>query len=237
MNTVNLPFYYRLLTPGEQVIYNQILVSLTAYKGRIMFDSPQHWATVKRIVDSLHLDRPAELFHVHFTRYELMKRGGDIVGVNFQMLCDQTMIDEIRHELKRITKTLHKRLQKINRIEEKFLEIVQFVASTTSYRKSGNFFTDHTLAGPVICEAVCEGLAMYFQYLCEGEGLKACIVFGTKGGGVKPNHAWNKVYLGSQIRYVDMTTCLRSKRITGSVFRTKEELLNEGYVFSHYLSS
>lgn len=68
-----------------------------------------------------------------------------------------------------------------------------------------NLYRVHFLEGAILDNiAVCDGYSKAFELLCRIEGIYAITVYGTAGAD-NQGHAWNKVYIDSDWRFVDAT--------------------------------
>lgn len=95
---------------------------------------------------------------------------------------------------------------------EKTHMIYDYIISTVTYDdamlelkelSSTALYRAHFLEGAILDQvAVCDGYSKAFELLCSIEGIDVITVYGKTG---KTGHAWNKVYVDSDWRFVDAT--------------------------------
>ena len=133
-----------------------------------------------------------------------------------------------------MAKEICQKLEAKESTEAKYLEIIRAVVNTTVYNRTGNYYLDHSISGPLLIHTgVCEAYAKLFLILCQKAELPCCVVFGDKKGN---GHAWNMVQIDEVKYYVD-PTALRNKKLTAEcAFRTRGELVESGYVFNYHVT-
>ncbi len=225
-------YYRNLLTPEEQELYKAIVNGLLRYETAISFrHCRDEIATVRKVVHAIHRDHP-ELFYVDFWKFELLRATFLCPSqVRFRMLLDEK-------QTKAVARTLAARAAALQRVsdpamdrEQRYYMIIKNITNTTVYRDSGSNFWSHTAGGAALGgEAVCEGVAKLFLFLCQQNQLPCAFINGTLHGG---RHAWNMVETKDGIRYVDVTMLLNGASRYGpfpaGLFKTEEQLCRAGY--------
>lgn len=224
--------YYRsLLSPSEQGIYKDIVTGLLDRRGSIFIKQAAQIERVRKIVNSVHLDRP-DLFYVDFWHYQLTQSllpSG--VFLHFRMMLDSGLSTAVMNALNAKAAQLQRAARKKSSREEIYFMIAKEIATTTKYVDSNNAFWEHTVAGPGLAHrAVCEGIAKMFLFLCQRFDVPCAIITGTSNG---VPHAWNMIELNGGRKYIDVTSVLQTispyTLVPAALFKSEQTLRRNGY--------
>lgn len=206
-------YYRKLLTLDEQRAYDQLADALARlqFTVRLPIPAPDN---LSRVFTALRYDHPERTFYIDFnTAVGITRRSlfGGFTTVKVEPLFS---VPEIQQKLELVaayTRRIQQRRQALGVCGEREIAhwLHDVLASAIHY---GGMDRPEafTLLGAVEGEAVCEGIAVLYKYLCSIFGVHSFVVIGhlESDGSISDsenNHAWNIVHIGSQNLFVDVT--------------------------------
>lgn len=206
-------YYRKLLTSDEQRAYDQLADALARLQFTVKLPllAPD---ALSRVFTALRYDHPERTFYIDFNTavgFTCRSLFGGSTTVKVEPLFSPP---ELRQKLELVaayTRRIQQRGQALGLCSERELAhwLHDVLASGIHYggMERPEAFT---LLGAVEGEAVCEGIAVLYKYLCSIFGVHSFVVIGhLEGNGSvsepENNHAWNIVHMGSQNLFVDVT--------------------------------
>ena len=224
-------FQYYTLDTKQKEIYNKIctaiqttqnVVNLKRYRldfetvwqiyQKVIADNPQYFWVSKFITYTEISENGKSLFvdlYISYTDGEITDTFDN--KANLSVMADRKKIQTQIEELNNLTENILSNIPSTAPDIEKEKLIHDAVLSTVSYDYSGINISPSRENYPRIwdiygalshSQAVCEGYAKLFQYLCYQVGINANYVCGTSEG---QGHAWNVVKLNGNWYFVDVT--------------------------------
>lgn len=193
-------YYYELLSPEEQALYDKILEGIKECEADIEIGaaSPED---VKQIVQMIYAEHP-EIFWSGEWRS---------VSINGQMTISfeyQYTASEIKDRQAEIENSVTSFLEKAQGMEseyEKIKSVYEYILDTVEY-VAGCADNQNLYSSLVNHESICAGYTRGTQYLLQRLGIQAIYVGGmADGNGGWGNHAWNIVRCGKNYYQVDST--------------------------------
>ena len=200
-------YFRNQLSRPKQKVYDQLFTNMANMVNHIAI-SPLPVADIKEIIRYILLDNPA-LFYVNLYCFH----------VRTTPLCSNVQIDyfnskaEAQIVLKKMKLWIEQIKNKTTNLcpWDKSITIYDMLGATVCYR-DGNNFAPHTLYGAVVDHnAVCEGIAKAFKFLCDNANIPCIVVVGTLSDGTsEEKHAWNMIQLDGKWGHVDLTPDISS---------------------------
>lgn len=197
-----LPYHYSTLSDTEKKVYLQLRKAAINHEDSV------------EVNYSLKKDRVRYLVDIIFYEDAL---AFNVKGVSYGISSKKTVFD-ISYSFNQ--KSAEKMMNKMDAVAEKVIS--KFTEKTTTYNKIlyiHDYIIDHTVYddslnsahsayGAMISgQAVCEGYARAFGYICAKAGIKTVNVVGTATDdkGHTEKHMWNRVYYNKQWYDIDLT--------------------------------
>ena len=227
-------YYYNVLSPTHQQIYEQILDGYTKHMTDIAISGKCNITKLKKINEYLLFDHH-KLFYVG-KKYQFKRHDGITISIhglaNFQISKPFSLpiiywpywdieifypsynysLSEANKIQKQIDAELNAVLQPIatsvTEIIDKEKAIYEYLVQNTKCNlKEGEIeHTNYSIVGPFLKKlAVCEGYAKAFKYLCDVINFFCIVVCGIGLIGSSEEHAWNIVKIGRAYYHVDVT--------------------------------
>ncbi len=113
--------------------------------------------------------------------------------------------------------------------EQKAKWLHHYLTLNVSYANTG--IDAHNLVGVVRDkEAVCEGIAKAYKFLCDLAGVPCIVVSGNVDGEA---HGWNKIWLNGRPSFVDVTNSLPGHKFAGKFLLSVNDIRN--YIWNQQL--
>lgn len=204
-------YYYSKLTPLLCGVLNNIIGKLQKHESVITIISPSVTAEqIGELFDIIDKDFP-EIFFIDIKKSPIeIAVYGAVKKITVNYLYDIKETQHIQMEIQQIsTKIIPPEILSDSILKREKI-IHDYLADKVVYHYNSRDTMDYTIVGPILNgQAICEGYAKAFKYICEQSQLNCLVVSGralnSKTGKIE-NHAWNIIYIGDgEYVHVDVT--------------------------------
>lgn len=196
-------YFYSKLNDTEKKVYEKVLSSLAAYKGRIILVGSYSGVDFQKVFSSLHDDIP-EFFYVDFSAVSIvMAQYQTIITVKF--LYSHKECERMKLRLADVVNSIKIETQ---HGDDKEKIIHDYLIQNVKYSSDLYGEEAHNVCGALLDHsAVCEGYARAFKLLCDEMDIPCIVISGMSDNpeGKNEKHAWNIVRKGKANFHIDVT--------------------------------
>lgn len=193
-----LPYYYSLMSEKEQGWYLQMREAVINKKSSVKIKGSLTEDTIVKLANTM--------FYYDVLTFNLKNISGGVfysnsVEINFEYNFSKESYDKMLSAMDKTANAVIKKFDEDTSSYTKIKYIHDYLIKKTEYVEDAK--TAHYAYGAMARgEAVCEGYAHAFAYICRKAGIKTVNVIGRAGG---ESHMWNKVYYNKKWYNVDVT--------------------------------
>lgn len=216
-NFTGRAWYYNLTTE-EKTVYDELFHGLLNLQFEIKGPDLLSVSSLDRALTALFYDNPTIGCYTKFDSMVATRTGDGTALYRFEPLYQGPMLERHLAGIKgRLDKIVEKKqLLGIDSPRETLEWIYAQATLATCYREAGE--NSHTANGALYGAAVCEGISLYFELVCQALEIPCRVVVGhlrkrENDDPTAANHAWNLVYVAGTQLYVDVTHDLRQSSL------------------------
>lgn len=193
-----LPYYYSLLSEKEQGWYLQMREAVINKKSSVKIKGSIKEDTINKFANTM--------FYYDVLTFNLKNISGGAIyansaEINFEYNFSKESYDKMLAAMDKTANSVIKKFDEDTSTYTKIKYIHDYLIKKTEYVEDAK--TAHYAYGAMAKgEAVCEGYAQAFAYICRKAGIRTVNVIGRAGG---ESHMWNKVYYNKKWYNVDVT--------------------------------
>ncbi|MBR1709006.1 MAG: hypothetical protein IJ719_09290 [Clostridia bacterium] len=226
-------YHYFHLSVAQRQIYQRIL---TIPPGHSVDASVPALCTKDECTAAIlaaHYDRPEIVWLYWWKQYRTVNLFGRVKSFHLDASIGEAetfhCLSLLREKRDALRQTISEKWDE----DRKYRKIADTIATPFSYRFTNNYTYDHSLLGPLLHNTgVCEGVSLYFHYLCLSCNLPSVVISG-KYGNTSDEHAWNMIRIQGQNYYLDLTSLSNHvhtyHRYPSPMFYTQEQMIEAGY--------
>jgi len=195
-------YWQSKLNDDERLLYSQLLKTSDLHLSSLTLSSPLRSEAVNRVLDFFLLDHPENFWWGR--GYTLSGIEPRVNSVSLTLLYSETEIAAMQREIDGTVDEIFSLLPENADEYETALFLHDWLCRNVSYtsasEKDGSVYSLYGALAEK--QAVCEGYAEAFLYLCRKAGIPCLCVTGKAEGN---NHKWNAVCLNGEWSFTDVT--------------------------------
>ncbi|MGN0666076.1 MAG: transglutaminase domain-containing protein [Huintestinicola sp.] len=197
------PYSYYELTAKQQAIYDRITCAMLDCKSKISFEITDK-VTFQEVFDTYQTIYNDEyrLYYISPTiEYMTQNYDGEsfIISMSLNYTYSKDKVKEMQEKLAEAEKQVLSGISSSMSDYEKVKYLHDYIIRSCAYNESNDMNTVYgTLVGK---EALCQGYAHTFSYLCSKIGLESVTVLGV----ANEEHMWNLVKMDGDWYHIDLT--------------------------------
>jgi hypothetical protein len=226
-----LPYYYKQLSTSEKKLYIKLRKAVIAGKKSVTVSSSVSEDVFNKLTDCMFYYDPLT-FNLNYTTFVTYTDGSAKIGLKYRFTKDSydAMLEQMDAVAEKVISSFDENTSKYKKI----LYIHDYLTSNSVYVENNT--TCHTAYGAMVAgQAVCDGYAQAFNYICRKAGIMVINVTGTADNVA---HMWNKVYYKKQWYNVDVTwddpEYAFDENATHDYFMISDSTLNQTHITEYY---